>query len=64
VRFARIDSAAYEYWRIHEDIVMLASNPFFPTTTSLPQSISGAYGFWQGMGTNYYTVPITLSLRK
>ena len=58
VRFARIDSAAYEYWRIYEDIVMLASNPLFPTTTSLPRSISGAYGFWQGMGSNYYMVPI------
>lgn len=64
VRFARIDSIAYEYWRTHEDIIMLARNPLFPTSTSLPRSIPGAYGFWQGMGTNYYTVPITPKLLK
>jgi len=24
----------------------------------MPKSIPGAYGFWQGMGSRYYMVPI------
>ena len=58
VRFARIDSTAYEYWRSFDDIIMLSRNTLFPVTTSMPRSIPGAYGFWQGMGSRYYMVPI------
>lgn len=61
VRFARIDSMAYEYWRKYEDMLMLSRNPLFPATVSMPHSINDAYGFWQGMGTRYYMVPIRLS---
>ena len=58
VRFARIDSTAYEYWRSYDDIIMLARNTLFPVTTSMPKSIPAAYGFWQGMGSRHYMVPI------
>ena len=48
----------YEYWRSFDDIIMLSRNTLFLVTTSMPRSIPGAYGFWQGMGSRYYMVPV------
>ena len=59
IRFARIDSISYEYWRAYEDMLSLSRNPLFPATISMPHTILGAYGFWQGYGSRYYSVRIT-----
>lgn len=58
LRIARIDSVAYEFWRSYEDMLSLSRIPLFPNTVSLPSSVSGAYGFWQGWGATYHTVVI------
>lgn len=58
VRFAQIDSVAYEYWRSYEEMLSLSRNTFFPTTTNMPTSVSGGMGFWQGMGSSYYQIVI------
>jgi len=59
VRIARIDSAAYEFWRNYEDMLSLSRIPLMPNTVNLPSNIEGAYGFWQGWGSTYHTVIIS-----
>lgn len=58
VRFARIDSLSYEYWRHYEDMLSFSRNSLFPITRSMPSYISGALGFWQGLGSTYYEIPL------
>jgi hypothetical protein len=58
VRLARIDSAAFVYWRRYEDMLSLSRIPFFPSTTNMPTQIPGAYGFWQGWASTYCPVVV------
>ena len=58
VRFCRIDSAAYEYWRSFEDMLSLSRIPLFPVTNNMAGNVSGALGFWQGWGSSYYMVRV------
>lgn len=56
VRFARIDSVSYEYWRSFEDMLSLSRNSLFPITKNMPSTIPDALGYWQGFGSKYYRV--------
>ena len=56
VRFARIDSVSYEYWRSFEDMLSLSRNSLFPITKNMPSTSPDALGYWQGFGSKYYRV--------
>lgn len=59
IKFARIDSVGYQFWKSFEEIRSLSRNPFLPVTDNMKSNIKGGLGYWIGYGANYYTVPIT-----
>lgn len=59
VKVARIDSAAYSFWRGYEDMIELSRNPLFPVTNNLHSNVSGALGYWFGYGSAFGSVIVT-----
>ena len=54
VKFAQIDSVAYNFWDKYKNMVELGQNVFFKYSSSLPTNITGGTGYWFGYGSNEY----------
>ncbi|MBO7301951.1 MAG: DUF4249 domain-containing protein [Bacteroidaceae bacterium] len=54
VKYAQIDSVAYNFWDNYKNIVELGQNPFFRYSNSLTSNITGALGYWFGYGATEY----------
>lgn len=59
VKLARIDDAAYQFWRDFEDMTTLSRNPLFPVTNNMHSNIKGGLGYWFGYGSSSYIVKIS-----
>lgn len=58
VKFVRMDSVGYEFWKSFEETRSLSRNPFFQVTENMKSNIEGGLGYWIGYGASFYAVPI------
>lgn len=58
IKFVRMDSVGYQFWKSFEEARSLSRIPFFPITDNMQSNIKGGLGYWIGYGANYYTIPI------
>ena len=54
IKFAQIDSVAYDFWDEYKNMMGLGQNIFFRNTKSLPTNIIGGMGYWFGYGATEY----------
>ena len=59
VKFVKMDSVGYRFWKSFEETRSLSRIPFFPITDNMQSNIRGGLGYWIGYGATFYTVPIT-----
>ena len=50
VKIAHIDNGAYEFWSTYSKNVNMPSSMFLTAISRVPSNISGALGYWCGMG--------------
>lgn len=50
VKIAHIDNGAYEFWSTYSKNVNMGSSMFLTAISRVPSNISGALGYWCGMG--------------
>lgn len=50
VKIAHIDNGAYEFWSTYSKNVDMPSSMFLTAISRVPSNISGALGYWCGMG--------------
>lgn len=58
IKFAQIDSTAYNFWNDYKNMTELGQNPFFRYSNSISSNIQGGLGYWCGYGaTEYLLMP-------
>lgn len=50
IRLVTFDKESYDFWRDYQDIYTMSGNFFMPFTTGIRGNVTGAYGYWSGMG--------------
>jgi len=59
LKFCSIEEKQYNFWKLIEGQIALASNPFGISSSEPPSTISGgALGIWAGLSSKYYTFTI------
>ncbi len=58
LRFCTMGEETYAYWKQYEETVLFSKNPLITVTKPVEGNVTGAYGYWFGYGTSYYTIDI------
>ncbi len=58
IKFVRMDSLGYQFWKSFEETRSLSRISFFSITENMKSNIRGGLGYWIGYGANYYAIPI------
>ncbi|MBR2637266.1 MAG: DUF4249 domain-containing protein [Bacteroidaceae bacterium] len=54
IKFAQIDSIAYNFWNEYKNYIELGQNSFFRYTNNVYSNVKGGLGYWFGYGATEY----------
>lgn len=63
LKLCHVDEGVFRFWDAYMNMIINASNPFYPSFTNLPGNVSGGLGVWYGAGISkiYVNIPDSLS---